>query len=62
MRKPKVADAGDHVLDVQLQIRVSPALRDKLRRRAFHEQRSLTATARLLIEQGLKRPRVEAAE
>ena len=37
------------------------ALHQKLRRRAFAENRSLTATARLLIEQGLKRPRAEAA-
>ena len=58
--KPKPPpDKGD--LDVQLQIRLTPRLREKLRWHAFRNNRSLSSQARLLIEQGLKARRLGSA-
>jgi plasmid stability protein len=50
----------DKPSDVQLQIRMPPALHARLRRRAFKESRSLAAVARELIAAGLK-PKREPA-
>lgn len=49
--EPPARDPDDVV---QLQVRMTFAMHERLRRRAFRENRGLAATVRLLLAQGLK--------
>lgn len=58
---PKAKPEPDPDAIVQLQIRLPAATLERLRKRAFHERRSMAGAARVLIEAGLKRKPPEAS-
>lgn len=57
MPKKSAAKPVDPADEVQLQIRMTRALRDRLKLRAVKDSRDMSTLARLLIEQGLRQPR-----